>query len=67
MGRREALALVYRAAAIGNGEAVENVKAILAYWRKNGTIDLNRQTAPYLSLNPPKSLSQSLVTFTSSS
>ena len=60
MGRREASALVYRASAIGSGEAVENVKAILAHWRKNGTIDLNRQA-------PPQSSSQSLVTFTSGS
>jgi len=56
MGRREASALVYRASAIGSNKAVKNVKAVLAYWRKNGTIDLNRQTAPYLSLNPPKLL-----------
>ena len=46
MGRREASALVYRASAIGSGEAVENVKAILAHWRKNGTIDLNWQAPP---------------------
>jgi hypothetical protein len=57
MGRQEASALVYRASAIGSGEAVMNVKAILAHWRKNGTVDLNRQTAS----------SQSLVTFTSNS
>src|SRR6266702_3375220 len=31
MGRQEALALIYRASVIGNGEAVKNVKAILAY------------------------------------
>ena len=67
IGRREALALVYRASAISSSKAVENVKAILAYWRKNGTIDLNQQTAPYLSLNPPKSSLQSLVTFMSGS
>jgi len=46
MGRREAFALVYRVSAISSGEAVKNVKAILAYWRKNGTVDLNRQTTP---------------------
>jgi hypothetical protein len=57
MGRREASALVYRASAIGSREAVENVKAVLTHWRKNGTVDLNRQTPPQLS-------SQSLVTFT---
>ena len=57
MGRREASALVYRASAIGSVEAVENINAVLAYWRKNGTLDLNRQTAS----------SQSLVTFTSTS
>jgi hypothetical protein len=81
MGRREASALVYRASAIGSGEAVENVKAVLAYWRKNGTVDLNRQTVPQswyppTSRPPPshpppsrplQSSSQSLVTFTSSS
>ena len=44
MGRREASALVYRAAAIGSGEAVKNIKAILTHWRKNITVDLNRQT-----------------------
>ena len=66
MGRREASALVYRAAAIGSTEAIENVKAILAHWRKNGTVDLNRQT-PQLSSQPPQSSSQSLVTFTSGS
>jgi hypothetical protein len=62
MGRREASALVYRASAIGSGEAVENVKAVLAHWRKNGTVDLNlnRQTTPQPS-------SQSLVAFSSSS
>jgi hypothetical protein len=57
MGRQEASALVYRVSAIGSGEAVENLKAILAHWRKNGTVDLNRQTAS----------SQSSVTFTSNS
>ena len=57
IGRQEASALVYRASAIGSREAVENLKAILAHWRKNGTLDLNRQTAS----------SQSLVTFTSTS
>ena len=46
MGRRKALALIYRASAIGSREAVKNVKAVLAHWRKNGTIDLNRQTPP---------------------
>ena len=60
-------ALVYRASAISSSKAVKNVKAVLAYWRKNGTIDLNQQTTPYLSLNPPKLLLQSLVTFTSGS
>jgi hypothetical protein len=44
IGRREASALVYRAAAISSIEAIKNVKAILAHWRKNGTVDLNRQT-----------------------
>jgi hypothetical protein len=67
MGRREASALVYRASAISSGEAVENVKAVLAYWRKNGTVDLNQQTAPQLSPHPPRSVSQSLVAFSSSS
>jgi hypothetical protein len=67
MGRREASALVYRASAIGSGEAIENVKAVLAHWRKNGTMDLNRQTAPQSSSHPPQSSSQSLVTFTSGS
>ena len=57
IGRQEASALVYRASAIANGEAIENLKAVLAYWRKNHTMDLNRQTAS----------SQSLVTFTSTS
>ena len=46
MGRREASALVFRASAIGSGEALENLKAVLAHWRKNGTVDLNRQTPP---------------------
>ena len=46
MGRQKASALVYRASAIGSREAVENVKAMLTYQRKNGTIDLNRQTPP---------------------
>ena len=46
IGRREASALVYRASAIGSVEAVKNINAILAYWRKNGTIDLDGQTAP---------------------
>jgi hypothetical protein len=32
MGRQEASALVYKAAAIANREAVKSVKAILAYW-----------------------------------
>ena len=67
MGRQEALALIYRASAIGSGEAIKNVKAVLMYWRKNGTIDLNRQTPPQLSSHPPQLLSQSLVTFISSS
>jgi hypothetical protein len=31
MGRREASALIYRASAIGSGEAVENVKAVLTH------------------------------------
>ena len=55
--------LVYRASAIGSGEAVENVKAVLAHWRKNGMVDLNlnRQTTPQ------PSSSQSLVAFSSSS
>ena len=56
MGRREASALVYRASAIGSGEAVENVKAVLAHWRKNGTVDLNWRAG--------SQSSQSLVTFT---
>ena len=62
MGRRKASALVYRASAIGSREAVKNVKAVLAHWRKNGTVDLNlnRQTTPQPSL-------QSLVAFSSSS
>ncbi len=67
IGRREASALVYKASAIGSGEAVENLKAVLAYWRKNGTVDLNRQTPPQLSSQPPQSSSQSLVTSISSS
>ncbi|XTI94618.1 hypothetical protein V2W45_1440154 [Cenococcum geophilum] len=67
MGRQEASALVYRASAIGSGEAVENVKAVLAHWRKNGTIDLNRQTSPQSSSHPPQSSSQSLVASTSGS
>ena len=46
IGRREASALVYRVSAIGSSKAVKNVKAILAHWRKNGTIDLNRQAPP---------------------
>ena len=57
IGRQEASALVYRASAIANREAIKNLKAVLAYWRKNHTMDLNRQTAS----------SQSLVTFTSTS
>ena len=65
MGRREASALVYRASAIGSVEAVENINAVLAYWRKNGTIDLDGQTAPQS--YPPQSSSQSLVPLTSSS
>jgi hypothetical protein len=60
MGRREASGLVYRASAIGSGEAIENVRAVLAHWRKNGTVDLNGQTGP-------QSSSQSLVSFESSS
>jgi hypothetical protein len=67
MGRREASALVFRASAIGSGEALENLKAVLAHWRKNGTVDLNRQTPPQSSSHPPQSSSQSLVTFTSGS
>jgi len=31
IGRREALVLVYRASAISSGEAIKNVKAILAH------------------------------------
>jgi len=46
MGRQEASTLVYRASAISSREAVKNIKAILAHWRKNGTMDLNRQTTP---------------------
>ena len=46
MGRREASALIYKASAVSSMEAVKNVKAILAYQQKNGTIDLNRQTPP---------------------
>jgi len=46
MGRQEASTLVYRASAIGSKEAIKNIKAILAHWQKNGTMDLNRQTAP---------------------
>ena len=57
IGRQEASALVYRASAIASGEAIENLKTVLAHWRKNRTMDLNRQTAS----------SQSLVTFTSTS
>lgn len=57
IGRQEASALVYRASAIASGEAIENLKAVLTHWRKNHTMDLNRQTAS----------SQSLVTFTSTS
>jgi hypothetical protein len=60
MGRREASALVYRVSAISSREALKNLKAVLAYWRKNRTVDLNRQT-------PPQSSLQSLVTFTSGS
>jgi hypothetical protein len=41
MGRQEASALVYRASAISSREAVKNVKAVLAHWRKNGIVDLN--------------------------
>ena len=44
IGRQEASALVYRASAINSREAVKNLKAILTHWRKNGTMDLNRQT-----------------------
>ena len=41
IGRREVSALVYRASAISSREAVKNVKAILAHWRKNSIVDLN--------------------------
>ena len=44
MGRQEALALVYRISTINSRETVKNIKAVLAHWQKNSTIDLNRQT-----------------------
>ena len=46
IGRQEVFTLVYRASAIGSGEAIKNIKAVLIYWQKNGTMDLNCQTAP---------------------
>ena len=56
IGRQEASTLVYKASTISSREAVKNVKAVLAYWRKNSTVDLNWQTS--------SQLLQSLITFT---
>ena len=44
IGKQEASALVYKVSPISNKEALKNLKAVLAYQRKNHTIDLNRQT-----------------------
>jgi hypothetical protein len=62
IGRQEASALVYRASTIASGEAIENLKAVLAHWRKNRTVDLNRQTASSQSLVTLASTSQNINT-----